>query len=59
MGSVKQGIKIKRAKNKNAKFRIVYSKYTYKKKGTDKQQVKYSYKKRVFGKKYKYVYKYS
>ena len=59
MGSVKQGIRIKRATNKNAKFRLVYSKYSYKRKDTNKKQVKYSYRKRIFGKKYKYSYKYS
>lgn len=61
MGRVKQGIKIKSARNNNAKYKLRNTKYTYTSKNSTKTTKKYSYISRtvstVNGKK-KYIYHY-
>ena len=56
MAKLKQGIKLKYAKNKNAKYTAKSTKYSYKK-VTPKKTTKYSYKKKTITKKKKYSYK--
>ena len=53
MAKLKQGIKLKYAKNKNAKYTAKSTKYSYKK-VTPKKTTKYSYKKKTITKKKKY-----
>ena len=46
-----QGVKLKKAKNKNAKFKVVYGNHTYKKTTTKNNKTYVKQKKR----KYKYI----
>lgn len=47
MGRVRQGIKIKKAKNKNAKYKAINSKYSYTKKTANNTTKKYAYTKKI------------
>lgn len=62
MGIIRQGIRLKKASNKKAKFKINSRKYTYTKTNKGKTTKKYSYTSRKIGfskgkKKYIYTYR--
>lgn len=56
--AARQGIRIKAGRNKNAKYKLSYRKYSYRKTLNNETKYKYTYRKRIYGKSNKYSYRY-